>query len=318
MNYLTYRIPLKITLSAYTETGQKESTIPVLAQRSYTGRRVIPSTLANTLCISLGAGRVSEKLNMTLGTSYTLDGYPISKSFLDSCIKRNHDFGTAYAHSQRSNDKAIIRGDLCKREVRDRKMRQAVLCDGRISKKEVPPRRVWDLGANRVVPYWVAANRPWGISHAWVDEKDREDVWTPINGYQWPVPMPKNADLNLIRIEMLNKGARYAWLDVLCLRQKYDARQNHLEEDHRRENLRVEEWKLDVPTIGYVYDQVHVVYYLSGLGLPLDLTPGYFDSDRCWSNRAWTLQEIGRRCNVIIAGDTGEHNVWTMFHEQLE
>ncbi len=32
--------------------------------------------------------------------------------------------------------------------------------------------------------------------------------------------MPKDANLDLIRIEMLNLGAEYAWLDVLCLRQE--------------------------------------------------------------------------------------------------
>ncbi len=47
-----------------------------------------------------------------------------------------------------------------------------------------------------------------GISHAWVDEKDRVNVMTPINGYKWPVPIPKNASLDLIRVEMLNLGAK--------------------------------------------------------------------------------------------------------------
>ncbi len=61
-----------------------------------------------------------------------------------------------------------------------------------ITKREVPPRRVWDLHANRVVPYWVVpcwsapGARPWAISHAWVHEKDRVNVMTPINGYEWP------------------------------------------------------------------------------------------------------------------------------------
>ncbi len=59
------------------------------------------------------------------------------------------------------------------------------------------------------------------------------------------MPIPKDADLNLIRIEMLNLGAEYVWLDVLCLRQK--------DEGGLREDLRMEEWKLDVPTIGGMY-----------------------------------------------------------------
>ncbi len=40
-----------------------------------------------------------------------------------------------------------------------------------------------------------------------MDEKDLVDVWTPINRHEWPVPIPKDANLDLIQIEMLNHGA---------------------------------------------------------------------------------------------------------------
>ncbi len=195
----------------------------------------------------------------------------------------------------------------------------------------LPPRRVWDLYSNRVVPFWIADEllKSWGftgvlqpISHAWVDEKDRMDVWTPINGKEWPVPIPKGASLKLIRIEMLNLGIEYTWLDVLCLRQKGGP----------QEDLRVEEWKLDVPTIGGVYNAgVKVVIYLSGLGWPLCLKDGDLDSDRCWFRRAWTVQEVGD--DRIIAGDTPdgpmhartidkdgnyETDLLTRFHKQLK
>ncbi len=103
---------------------------------------------------------------------------------------------------------------------------------------------------------------------------------------------------------MLNLGAEYTWLDVLCLRQ----------EGGSREDLRVEEWKLDVPTIGFVYEnrQAHpkVVWYLSGLGRPLSLKAGDLESDCCWFRRAWTLQESRLSATGdegpwrIIAGDT--------------
>ncbi len=152
-----------------------------------------------------------------------------------------------------------------------------------------------------------------------MDEKDRAVVWTPINGYEWPVPIPKDVDLNLIRIEMLNLGLKYAWLDVLCLRQV----------DGRMEDLRIEEWKLDVPTIGGVYRDKEVVCYLSGLGRPLTLKEGDLESDRSWFRRAWTLQEIGK--DRVIAGDTPDgplHAEWkdgkyetellTRFHKQLQ
>ncbi len=120
------------------------------------------------------------------------------------------------------------------------------------------------------------ARGSWPISHAWMDEEDRAAMWTPINGYELaPFPSQRMSTLNLIRIEMLNLGAdslaaEYTWLDVLCLRQV----------GGRREDLRVEEWKLDVPTIGWVYQREEVVCYLSGLGRPLTLKEGDLDSDR--------------------------------------
>ncbi|PBK59354.1 hypothetical protein ARMSODRAFT_838704, partial [Armillaria solidipes] len=139
----------------------------------------------------------------------------------------------------------------------------------------VPPWCVWDLHANRVVEwYWRDWKKSlWAISHAWMDVEECMDVWTPINGYQWPIPIPKDSNLDLIQIEMLNLGADYVWLDVLCLRQPGGP----------GEHLRMEEWKVDVPTIGWAYRQAQtVVYYFSGLGRPLSFKLGNFESDRCW------------------------------------
>ncbi|KAK0465756.1 hypothetical protein IW261DRAFT_1373567 [Armillaria novae-zelandiae] len=313
----------KVTLTSLTETGRDKSTIPVLKQRSYAGRKIISSALANTRCADLGVEGVLEKLNNTLYTSYTLDSVI---SVLSSYVAQNVDFGTAYAYLRPYwGYISAMEGELSTRKEKDREMRENVLADGRITRRHVPPRRLWDLCANRVVPYWVANCEPWAISHAWVEEKDRVGVMTSINGCEWPVPMPKDANLDLIRIEMLNlmskseprPKAEYAWLDVLCLRQ----------EGGKNEHLRLDEWKLDVPTIGSVYEHPwsaverseRVVYYLNGLGRPLRLTPGYFESDRCWFRRAWTLQEISR--NPIIGGETRKNvtdkQVQRRFNEQL-
>ncbi|SJL13336.1 uncharacterized protein ARMOST_16776 [Armillaria ostoyae] len=322
----------EVTLSALIDTGRAESTIPVLKQRSYTGNQpVISSTLANTPCADLGIDGVLEKLNAILGTSYTLGsnnlrllGIATIHPILEPYVARNDDFGTVYAHLRPywyQYNVAAIQRKLRTREEEDRKMRREVLVHDRITRRDVPPRRVWDLYANRVVPWWVARKDPWGISHAWVDEKDRVDAITPINGYEWPVPMPKDANLDLIRIEMLNAeeehtsgywfdSGGYAWLDVLCLRQ----------EGGKNEHLRVDEWKLDVPTIGVVYDEYQsVVCYFNGLGRPLHLTADDFESDRCWFRRAWTLQEITE--DLIIGGQTEddvmEQEVRRKFDEQL-
>ncbi|KAK0479152.1 hypothetical protein IW261DRAFT_1479459, partial [Armillaria novae-zelandiae] len=87
-------------------------------------------------------------------------------------------------------------------EEEDRKMQGRILVHDGITTRHMPP---------RLVPYWGAHERRCAISHAWVDEKVRGDVMTPINGEESPVPLQQDANLDLIRIEMLN----HAWLRVL-------------------------------------------------------------------------------------------------------
>ncbi|KAK0436332.1 uncharacterized protein EV420DRAFT_1281169, partial [Desarmillaria tabescens] len=232
-------------------------------------------------------------------TSHTLDT-PSLFSLLKDCITNDYDFGMAYSLLRRiwyTRYWSTIRAKVCKYEKEDRERRRKALVGNQIVGVDVGPRRVWNL--NRVVPWWITNVNgkfrwPQPISHAWVDKKERADVWMPINGYEWPVPIPKESDLKLVRIEMLNLGAEYAWLDVLCLRQAGGP----------GEDMRADEWKLDVPMIGAVYDSCWpaVVIYLSGLGRPLSLEEGDLDSDRSWFRRAWTLQEIGDK--RMIAGDT--------------
>ncbi|SJL15975.1 uncharacterized protein ARMOST_19488 [Armillaria ostoyae] len=311
-----------VTISAFTETGQAESSIKVPNQRSYTDRRpVISSSLADTPCAALGVQGILDQMNATLGTSHTLDT-PSVLSLLEECIEKNYDFGIVYGHLRtvwNTHRDSNIQDELRRLEEEDREMRQRVLVGNVIVTLRLRPRRVWDLYSNRVVPWWIADIRPDPISHAWVDEEDRVNVLTPINGKEWPVPIPKDASLDLIWIEMLNLEVEYTWLDVLCLRQK----------GGEREDLRAEEWKLDVPTIGSIYRISQVVVYLSGLGWPLCLKEGDMDSDRCWFRRAWTVQEVGFRertiAGVTLDGpmhaepidDDGNHKM-DMFHKQLK
>jgi hypothetical protein len=64
--------------------------------------------------------------------------------------------------------------------------------------------------------------------------------------------------------------------------------------------VRREEWKLDVPTTGGIYQlATRVVYYLSGLGRSFCV--GDLRSSRHWVNRAWTLQETLDDQQGIIA-----------------
>ncbi|KAK0435742.1 hypothetical protein EV421DRAFT_1215582 [Armillaria borealis] len=314
----------EVTLSASDKTGHAESSIPVLKQRSYTGR-VLASTTADIPCATLGVDGMLEMLNAVRPSDSPL--YRACEYF----VAEISDLGTAYAYLRPHPHNFDIDRDITKAHQSDKKMRQDLVEQSEIG-VDAPPRRVWDLHANRVMPYWVSNELPLPISHAWVADKDLKREMTPINGYEWPVPIPKDADLDLIRIEMLNLGAEYVWLDVLCLRQEgqgVDPRGNPSQEDwDRREALRKEEWKLDVPAIGWLYTWTnHVVCYFSGLGLPLSFkAPRDFEDDRCWFNRAWTLQETPR--NPLIAGETRHdgmiderfmvEEMQRRFNEQLE
>ncbi|KAK0476501.1 hypothetical protein IW261DRAFT_1401993 [Armillaria novae-zelandiae] len=287
----------EVTLFADTETDQAASSIQVPMQRTYTCTTypVLPRYYADRRCADLGATELLIELNRILGTSQR--DTRCRSSLFDVHILMDYDFGTALGLLRPfwCEDIGTIIANLEICQMKDQEIRQKALPDTRIINPKMPPRRVWDLYGNRVVPYWAiqGSKRLWAISHAWMDENDRSDVSTPINGYEWPVPIPKGANLDLIRIEMLNLGAEYVWLDVLCLRQK----------GGQEEDLREEEWKLDVPTIGHVYRMAaRVVYYFSGLGLPFSFGTDDLESNRCWFNRAWTLQETSN--NRMIGGVT--------------
>ncbi|PBK64738.1 hypothetical protein ARMSODRAFT_1087848 [Armillaria solidipes] len=311
----------EVTISAFTETDKKILSIAVLKQRTYTSTKIVicsssdhipyhyvvrpissrsptdpPFAVADTPCADLGVDGLLKGLNATLGTAYTLDAD--LSSLLKSFISEGDDFGTAYAHLRRRwYDNWNIRGDLNIHKNKDQEMRQKAVVGNQIVNPQVPPRRVWDLYSNRVVPHWIIPREHWSniwaISHAWKDEEGRPEIWTPINGGEWPVPIPKDANLDLIRIEMLNLGAEYAWLDGLCLRRRGGL----------RDNLCEDEWKLDIRTVGNVYKTAkRVVCYFSGLGLPFRFNMDDFASPRSWFRRAWLLQQLNG--SYIIGGDT--------------
>lgn len=200
----------------------------------------------------------------------------------------------------------------------------------------VPPRRLWDLKGNRVIPFygtvsklcqWCFENAHstlgtkegprvihndktrdpshqtfeqdyWAVSHSWTN--DMQLVDTPVNSHQWPVPIPRGAELEVIRKELRVCGADYCWLDVTCLRQP------HVESrDPMLEELRLKEWRVDVPTIGNIYrNATGVLRYFNGLGLSYDERVEIWNDSRHWSNRAWTLQEMRPEEEMVNAGFT--------------
>ncbi len=135
-----------------------ESSIIVPLQRAYTGRKpVITSRLADTPCASLGTQGLLVEPNTTLGTSYSLDN-PFISSLLEDCITNKSDFGIAYGRLRGIwyiSDWSTIRDMVCRQEEEDGEERRKALIGNRIINTWLPPRRVWDLYSNRVVPYWT-------------------------------------------------------------------------------------------------------------------------------------------------------------------
>ena len=188
---ITYFQYPEVTISAFTETGQDESSIIVPLQRAYTGRKpMISSRLADTPCTMFSLQGFLDQLNTTLGTLYSLD-MPSLSSLLEDCITNDYDFGMAYGHLRRiwyTRDWSTIRDTLRKWEEKDKEMRRKALVGNRIVNPYLTPRRVWDLCSNRVVPFWstgipttavTAERRDLMLrprSHAWVDEKEIDAV----------------------------------------------------------------------------------------------------------------------------------------------
>lgn len=304
--------PLQVPI--YSGDGNHPPKLAVPLQEQYIGaERAISSKLADVPCSKLGIPRLLKQLNHVLGTSYHLN--QALQTLLQTC--EGFDFGTAYGYLRNRwyADPSWIMTDMAQCEINDRNIRATAL-DERSKvvyrPSEVPPRRLWDLCSNRVVPFWATrltkhefawSNECGAVSHSWVDLKLRVPVDTPINSHQWPVPIPKGATLDRIRIELLNLGLEYVWLDVLCLRQSGKA---------GSEELLKEESKLDIPTIGGVYHQQHnKIYYYSGLGLPFKIDN--IEGERHWLNRAWVLQESGQgfmtEAGSLVAGITSDSPV---------
>ncbi|GJE94149.1 hypothetical protein PsYK624_103170 [Phanerochaete sordida] len=191
---------------------------------------------------------ILRRLNILMRTEpEAVDRY----GYLERVVAVSCDFGEVYARMRpwwdvmREPHESHIYGFDASRSTNDdsRRLTDSRIGDLHVGKPNLPPRRVWDLYSNRVVPFSVLRRDassgtlnvpyPWTVSHSWVADDDRVDVWTNINGRRWPVPIPRATTLEHVRVELLNMGAEYAWLDVLCLRLK--------------------EWEVDVPTIGHIY-----------------------------------------------------------------
>ncbi|GJE88544.1 hypothetical protein PsYK624_046270 [Phanerochaete sordida] len=323
----------------YSLSPSSSTTLAPPLQRRFRGTGSIDNELADKSCAGLGVAGLLRNLNEVLGTTYELEGD--IKALLCRYVEDPAmDFGSAYGELRRGwfSDVSTLRSRLDKGRRRDEDTRRRAIDMGRglIVNPRITPRRVWDLYSNRVLPFWVLLSNDvprnlWAVSHAWVELAERQHVKTRINREEWPVPIPNDVDLEQVRVELLNLGAEYVWLDVLCLRQKIrgdgDSGSPLSPQEVASEQLRAEEWKLDVPTIGHVYrckpSQV-VITYFSGLGRPFSIGHTTLKEDRAWLNRVWTMQETTP--NWLLGGltlepfdDEGESisTVLTEFHGHM-
>ncbi|GJE97557.1 hypothetical protein PsYK624_137780 [Phanerochaete sordida] len=264
---------------------------PIPLQWAHFSPKAIPTDLADKPCTELGVDQLLTMLNDVLGTSYQLKKRGL-RDVLESLISTCPDFGQVYGilRGRWKDDFTKLLPRLAEAQEKDEKLRKDAVRDGYIADARVPRRRIWDLYSNRVLPFHaippsahpMMTRERVTVSHSWVAGDALTQVSTPINGHEWPVPMPRATTLEHVRVELLNLGAEYAWLDILCLRQR------GRDED---EDTRKGEWKIDVPTIGNIYGGELCLAYFNGLGLPLDPSPSTIASDRHWLNRVWTVQE---------------------------
>ncbi|KAG8883456.1 hypothetical protein FRB97_006584 [Tulasnella sp. 331] len=295
--------PQAETAEPWNGEDESESTVDqVPLQIAFSGPSyVLNSSTAAIPCSDLDAPRLLSKVNEVLQTDYDLSA-PRAE-LLKHCLDSFVDFGHAYAllhprwHLEPSE--ALQDVEICR--TADEELRRDAIDNDIIADPDIPPRRIWDIWSNRVVPIWMTTpyqgqrrKTYFAVSHSWMDDSLRATINTPINGGEWPVPVPMNTTLERVRSELLNYASKLdvnlVWIDVLCLRQ---------EGVPEKEKLRLDEWKLDVPTIGALYPgALRVVYYYSGLGRPFEI--GDPTSPRHWQNRAWTLQETTP--NRIVAG----------------
>ncbi|EKM55960.1 uncharacterized protein PHACADRAFT_209466 [Phanerochaete carnosa HHB-10118-sp] len=307
----------------------------------------IPDGLADIPSVVMTNASLLSTLNSVLGTEYQLD-MPGLRDCLKYVLARTRDFGQAYGLLRpwwpdptldTGQYFATVRRKMQDRKKELRKLRNNAIQGSCITDSRLPPRRIWDLFSNRVLHLHALPRSPgkpigyippevWCISHGWVDEKSRIEVITKVNGEEWRVPIPRATSLAHVRVELLNMGAQYVWLDILCLRQVNNKPEWHMAEERRRE-----EWKTDLPTIGCIYqrqtvaeeeragyssgasrgshiykdvkeapqiiDEVPCVTYFNGLGLPFDISSATLNSDRHWCHRVWTVQET---CDSWLPG----------------
>ena len=300
------------------ESGLKFPEIPL--QLLHISPYAIPSEVADRSCKDLSVSQLLDELNDIFGTRRVLQdtadsGSGSLRACLQDFIDDECNIGLVYGYLRRvwSSNKnlASFRERMNTWKGKDLELRRRAIDSDRVVNPRIPPRRIWDLYSNRVLPFYALGSdegeippNVWAVSHSWMPKEHRQHVRTPINSYEWPVPLPYVTALDRVRIELLNMGAEYVFLDILCLRQQdLDSPAHELQ--------RRKEWRIDVPTIGHVYrhsPSQTTIIYPNGLGLPIDISDQVFNSALHWFNRVWTLQEVNTRW--LLGG------LWPAFYDK--
>lgn len=172
---------------------------------------------------------------------------PELESWIEDVIEQGWDLGTVYGHLRlwwRSSEHSTAAIERMEARKGAWEALYEYSLEDHVNIKDpqkFPPRRIWDLYSNRVLPFHVLLELDpfvppihpyvWAVSHCWVPDSERHNIFTSINGREWPVPIPKDTTLDHVRIELLNMGAEYVFLDVLCLRQEYGLEWERLREE---------------------------------------------------------------------------------------
>ncbi|KAF8459993.1 hypothetical protein BDZ91DRAFT_740357, partial [Kalaharituber pfeilii] len=296
-----------------------------IIERHFEAAEALSAEEADWPCRGMGFKFLLRALTQLVGVSAQLtDDYAAwIRADISWFIQHGFDFGMAYACTRKGwrplllpddvVDLAAYRNEIWDEYNKAMEWRKNILVlDEETGYEviedpyEVKPNRIWDLKSNRVVDYtMLCANLTAyakvagedeldpeelhydsdDITHSWTKDSDKVVYNTSVNGYQWPVRFPARVTIEQVRRELLSFDSNYndyVWLDVMCLRQDAGARFAMIKD---------KEWKIDVPTIGNIYQLATcVVRYLNGLGRVLS-NRGW-DDERHWLQRAWTLQEI--------------------------
>ena len=199
----------------------------------------------------------------------------------------------------------------------------------------VPPRRLWDLEADRVIPFYGKVSKlcTWCLENEhsasggeavaavghYLDQQQllqrprlqpfEQDYWAVSHSWtedmhtnfiNTPInsylwPVPMPKGSNLQDVRQELRACGAEYAWLVIAA----AMEGFMQEN----SLRAREWVVDVPTIGNIYRNASgVLRYFNGLGQRFDPDVESWYEPRHWTNRAWTLQEMRPEEEMVNAG----------------